>query len=484
LDEVMRGIGLGSPLIVVAGPAGSGKTLLLNLVERDLREGGQAVQRLEPGDPDDMLGQTGGVLLVDNVESADQARLQSLFSAGADKPPAVVVACQPSFATRFGAVAGAMFVKLTSHSQGDAKSTAAVCGSDAGALAALAPEAVEASVDSMGSPPPALPARHRLGVIVAASDRIAQVGFQHVTDAIATHGAAETPNDRRDEPQSSDGNNVVADDIPLASAPKWQIEYLKTGVVRPPREPLWAALIIAAVILPLLLFGKAGDNAVEARAAGESPAPIAARSNSNPLAAMGKVAAAELPRPVLLAVITPSPLQALRIGVKNERVAGKALPSPKEEKIAGRSAIVSGPGAQSPKTANSPAQSASLARSQSKAVKTPAQNSRTADNSRLANAARDKAPGQAPARAQPPSKTSDTSIATRPPSVRVAEAGIEGASTLLSRDQVARLLRDLSGRAGFAPKEYSALQACVYGKMGAGPVEADVFRSLVRRCVL
>jgi len=39
-------------------------------------------------------------------------------------------------------------------------------------------------------------------------------------------------------------------------------------------------------------------------------------------------------------------------------------------------------------------------------------------------------------------------------------------------------------RVGFAPAEYSALQACVFGKVGQGSVEANVFRSLVRRCVL
>jgi ribose 1,5-bisphosphokinase PhnN len=66
----MRGIELGIPLIVVVAPAGSGKTLLLDMTERACCE--RSVRRIERGDlAHTVLGEPCDLLLVDEADSVD-----------------------------------------------------------------------------------------------------------------------------------------------------------------------------------------------------------------------------------------------------------------------------------------------------------------------------------------------------------------------------------------------------------------------------
>jgi hypothetical protein len=321
-------------------------------------------------------------------------------------------------------------------------------------------------------------------VVVAASDRIAQIGLDHVTDSIRIDPVLETREESRDT-QVAETENVAAAHKP---APAWAAGTPaappKTAHTWRSYRPLAAALVITAVVAPLLLFGRPhAITPIGAKAVSESRSLIAARSKIDPLTAMEKVAI-DLRRPAILALITPSPLRALPIA-REERGARKIVQTAaKEEKISGKSAVVAGSGALAPIPVPLPKPaSAARPRPETKTVTAAAQKSPALDNSKRVNVVQDKAP--APARAVPPPKNQPaSSVAGRPPSVKVAEDGIDGAATLLSHDQVARLLRDLSQRVGFAPAEYSALQACVFGKVGQGSVEANVFRSLVRRCVL
>src|SRR5438552_2090831 len=84
-----------------------------------------------------------------------------------------------------------------------------------------------------------------------------------------------------------------------------------------------AALVIGAVMLPSLLLG--GKLNEVRPVAAKSAAPLPARPSApiDALRAMEHIAQAELPRPVVLALIVPSPLQNLQLAGREESVAGE-----------------------------------------------------------------------------------------------------------------------------------------------------------------
>src|SRR3954468_1325692 len=81
--ELFRQIGLQTPIVVVVGTAGTGKTLLMDITARACLGMGLSVRRIERGDLlSQAFGEKTDVLMVDQSDSMTNSSLQTLLSAG------------------------------------------------------------------------------------------------------------------------------------------------------------------------------------------------------------------------------------------------------------------------------------------------------------------------------------------------------------------------------------------------------------------
>ena len=214
---------------------------------------------------------------------------------------------------------------------------------------------------------------------------------------------------------------------------------------------LAAALVIGAVMLPsLLLGGKLGEvRPVAAKSATEAKLTAPRPPEIDALRAMERVAQAELPRPLVLALIAPSPLQNLQIAGHEESIAGEPTQIVSDQ---GRF-----PPAAKPNLASKiHASSKSRAPAGTKTLAATAQQLSGASNSQR--------------------------LTARPASDRRRGFVVRSVNHL-SREQIARALFDTAERAGFVEGgEYQAFQACVLEKIPREGAEAELFWNLVRRC--
>src|SRR5260221_345045 len=78
-EQLMRHVDLKTAVIVVVGPAGSGKTFLLDITEEACRGRGISVLRIERGDlAHTIIGKCADILLVDEADFVDEATLNFL----------------------------------------------------------------------------------------------------------------------------------------------------------------------------------------------------------------------------------------------------------------------------------------------------------------------------------------------------------------------------------------------------------------------
>ena len=93
-QQLMRHVEQKTAIVVVAGPAGSGKTFLLDMTEEACRGRGISVLRIERGDlAHTVIGKCADLLLVDEADFVDEATLN--FLAGHPQTPKTVVfACR------------------------------------------------------------------------------------------------------------------------------------------------------------------------------------------------------------------------------------------------------------------------------------------------------------------------------------------------------------------------------------------------------
>jgi len=101
--ELLRLIGLRTPVVVVLGNAGMGKTVLVSMVARACGDMGLSVRRIERGDLlTHATGNRSDVLLVDEADSMSNAVLQSVLTAGdGHRDRTIVFLCLPSSVSRF-----------------------------------------------------------------------------------------------------------------------------------------------------------------------------------------------------------------------------------------------------------------------------------------------------------------------------------------------------------------------------------------------
>ena len=81
--ELFRHIGLQTPIVVVVGTAGTGKSLLMDITARALAGMGLSVRRIERGDLlSQAFGEKTDVLMVDQSDSHDQFQPANLAVGG------------------------------------------------------------------------------------------------------------------------------------------------------------------------------------------------------------------------------------------------------------------------------------------------------------------------------------------------------------------------------------------------------------------
>ena len=183
----MSQIGLGTPVIVVVGPAGTGKTLLLEIIERACSAKGMSVRRVDRGDLADMaLDEWSDLLLVDEADSLCDTTLQALASQDGKKAAGILVLArhQPC-ATASRENVAHVIVNLTPLAQADARTYIVQRATRAGRPDLFAPEALDALVDAACGSPRLLRSIGGLALFFAVNDRALQITAKHVTAAVA-----------------------------------------------------------------------------------------------------------------------------------------------------------------------------------------------------------------------------------------------------------------------------------------------------------
>jgi len=188
LGEVIRQIGLETPLVVVVGSAGTGKTLLAKMAARACSDMGLSVRRADHGDlVDGAAGEKLDVLLLDEADSMMDSTLRMLLPGGGKRPATTtVLLCRPASVRRFISVVDAAVVSLTRLSPSDTRSYLLERASSVGGPDLFAPAALDLIVDASGGIPRSLWAIASLAYFSAASDGSLQIGHQHVADALAS----------------------------------------------------------------------------------------------------------------------------------------------------------------------------------------------------------------------------------------------------------------------------------------------------------
>jgi hypothetical protein len=183
LREVMRQIARDTPIIVLVGRVGTGKTLLLNLAARACADMGLTVRQVDRGDFVQIaLGQRSDLLLIDEADSLTDAMLQALVqSDGKTAATTVVFSCLPWSVDRFRSSNDrAAVVELTPLTPTDARHYLLEQVNRAGRPDLFAPEALELIVEGSHGSPRLLQSIASLAFFSAAFDGVSQIRSKHV----------------------------------------------------------------------------------------------------------------------------------------------------------------------------------------------------------------------------------------------------------------------------------------------------------------
>ncbi|HEY4263690.1 MAG TPA: hypothetical protein VGM72_00100, partial [Micropepsaceae bacterium] len=186
--EVVRQIGLETPVVVVSGSAGTGKTLLANMVTRACAEMGLTIRRIHRGDlVDGAAGERSDLLLIDEADSMTDLALKTLLLGSAKRPATTtVLLCLPSSVRRFSSAVDTVIVELTRLSQSDTRLYLVERATHAGLTDLFAPAALDLIVDASRGLPRSLWSIAGLAYFSAASAGAVQISRQHVADALAS----------------------------------------------------------------------------------------------------------------------------------------------------------------------------------------------------------------------------------------------------------------------------------------------------------
>jgi type II secretory pathway predicted ATPase ExeA len=183
LREVTREIALETPIVVLVGRAGTGKTVLMNMAARAWNNMGLTVRQVDRGDLMQItIDQRSDLLLIDEANSISDSLLRALVSAGG-KPVAttMVFSCLPGSVGRFTFSAGrAAVVELAPLSRSDARHYLLEQATSAGRPDPFMPEALELVVEGSGGAPRLLQSIASLAYFSAAFDGASQIRPKHV----------------------------------------------------------------------------------------------------------------------------------------------------------------------------------------------------------------------------------------------------------------------------------------------------------------
>lgn len=243
--ELVRQLGLQTPVIVVAGKAGTGKTLLTDMTARSCSEMGLSVRRVDRGDQMDLVPCAKcDVLLVDQADSISDIVLQNLLTAdGGIVAATMVFMCLPGSVGRFGVAETApVTIELTPLTPSDARTYLKERGTSIGRPDLFTPEALDLVIEGSRGLPRLLRSIGHLAYFAAASEGASQIGRQHISGALDSRGGdghntnvakaivASVNGDSPKSPRAPDGipplrTTLVADPFPpppavLFEAPK------------------------------------------------------------------------------------------------------------------------------------------------------------------------------------------------------------------------------------------------------------------------
>ena len=188
LGEVIRQIGLETPVVIVAGSAGTGKTLLANMAMRACSDMGLSVRQVHRGDlMDGAAGERADLLLVDEADSMTHSTLQTLLPEGGKRPATTtVLLCLPSSVRRFSSAVDAAVIELTRLSLSDTRAYLLERATNARLPDLFAPAALELIVDGSRGLPRLLCSIASLAYFSAAYDGSSRISREHVAGALAS----------------------------------------------------------------------------------------------------------------------------------------------------------------------------------------------------------------------------------------------------------------------------------------------------------
>ena len=189
--EVIRHIGLQTPIIAVVGSAGTGKSLLADMTARACVDMGLTVRRIDSGDQVyALLGTKSDVLLIDQTDSMSVTSLQILLSpTGKNTATTMVFMCLPSCVGQVSFSGGdRATVELTPLSLSDARNYLNERAASIGRANLYSPEALDLVIDDSRGLPRLLRSIAHQAYWAAASEGALQIGVQHVSNTSGSQG--------------------------------------------------------------------------------------------------------------------------------------------------------------------------------------------------------------------------------------------------------------------------------------------------------
>ncbi len=189
--EVIRHIGLQTSIIAVVGSAGTGKSVLADMITRACADMGLTMRRIERGDQVYALFTTkSDVLLIDQTDSMATFSLQILLSPEVKNTTTTMVfMCQPSCVGQLNFSGDDhATVELTPLSLSDARNYLHERAASIGRTNLYSPEALDLIIDGSRGLPRLLQSIAHQAYWAAASEGAPQIGAQHVSNGSGSLG--------------------------------------------------------------------------------------------------------------------------------------------------------------------------------------------------------------------------------------------------------------------------------------------------------
>ncbi len=350
LEQLTRHVEQGTAIILVVGPAGSGKSFLLGLAEESHRARGISVLRIERGDlAHTIIGKSVDLLLVDEADFVDSETLN--FIAGhPETAKTVVFACRTPCG--IGDMAAPTVVNLTPLTLNESRDFVVERAGAAGRPDLFAPDALEHLVAGTSGLPRLLRSVGALAVFFAAYQGARRVGVEHVAEALDAQAGQSPrfaePGDLKPRAAGFSGAPVAC----MAAEPEIEREATPLVVAEPAPVPdveqtrlptasvmassdklksrrrnLLVAKILGAAVLPLLLLNGSLGEAGTTTNVSATMNLLHQASAMNAMRGLERVADVEYPGRVILVVLNPPDLEPLQLAPAERTIAAVKKPA-------------------------------------------------------------------------------------------------------------------------------------------------------------